>query len=194
VIQYFSDLEGHRLDLTLKLLSSVCGCPIYHLREFQTIQTLYSARPYYWPYSRFQECRTILGFLQFEEGASVFELHTSGGGFPCLDLSLGRVWQHQEVYIFRRVEPLVSLSSAGRTNNHQGRTSCLRGGRNPGLAVSVHLLLAAFGRLDLYLREHFVYSSIIVLKPSTSDLLLYCMRCFLSYNKVQLFACGFYLV
>jgi hypothetical protein len=65
----------------------------------------------------------------------VFELHTSGGGFPCLDLSLRRVWQHQEVYIFRRVEPLVSLSSTGRTSSHRGRTSCLRGGRNPGLAV-----------------------------------------------------------
>jgi hypothetical protein len=43
-----------------------------------------------------------------EEEASVFELHTSGEGFHCLDLSLRRVWQHQEVYIFRRAEPLVS--------------------------------------------------------------------------------------
>jgi hypothetical protein len=135
VIDYFSYLEGHKLNMTLKLLSSACGCPIYHPREFQTIQTLFLARPYYWPYSRFREGCTILGFLQFEEEASVFELHTSGGGFPCLDLSLGRVWQHQGVYIFRRVEPLVSLSSAGPTNNHQGRTSCLRVGRNPGLAV-----------------------------------------------------------
>jgi hypothetical protein len=65
----------------------------------------------------------------------VFELHTSGGGFSCLDLPLGRIWQHQEVYIFRRVEPLVSLSSADRTSNHQGRTSDLKGGRNPNLAV-----------------------------------------------------------
>jgi hypothetical protein len=32
----------------------------------------------------------------------VFELHTSGGGFSCLDLPLGRIWQHQEVYIFMR--------------------------------------------------------------------------------------------
>jgi hypothetical protein len=65
----------------------------------------------------------------------VFGLHTSGGGFPFLDLSLGRVWQHQGVHIFRRDKPLVSLSSVGRTNNHQGHTSCLRGGRNLGLAV-----------------------------------------------------------
>ena len=65
----------------------------------------------------------------------MFELNTSGGGFSCLDLSLGRIWQHQEVYNFRRAEPLVSLSSAGRTSSHQGRTSYLRGGRNPSLAV-----------------------------------------------------------
>jgi hypothetical protein len=58
----------------------------------------------------------------------VFELHTSGGGFSCLDLPLGRIWQHQEVYIFRRVEPLVSLSSAGRTSD-------LKEGRNPALVV-----------------------------------------------------------
>jgi hypothetical protein len=84
-MQHFSDLEGYRLDLILRLLSSACGCPICHLGEFQTIQRPHSARPYYWPYSGFQEGRTILGFLQFEEEASVFELHTSGGGFPCLD-------------------------------------------------------------------------------------------------------------
>jgi hypothetical protein len=35
VIQCFSDLEGHRLDLLLKLLSGACGGPIYHPREFQ---------------------------------------------------------------------------------------------------------------------------------------------------------------
>jgi hypothetical protein len=109
VIQYFSDLEGHRLDLTLKLLSGACGCPIYHPREFQGIQSPYSARSYYWPYSGFQEGRTSLGFLQFEEEASVFELHTSGGGFHCLDLSLGGVWQCLGVFIFRRAEPLVSI-------------------------------------------------------------------------------------
>jgi hypothetical protein len=63
VIHYFLDIEGHRLDLTCKLLSSACGCSIYHLGEFQMINTLYSARPYYCPYSRFQEGRTILGFL-----------------------------------------------------------------------------------------------------------------------------------
>jgi hypothetical protein len=134
-IQQFSDLEGYRLALILRLLSSVCGCSIYHPGEFQTIERPHSARPYCWPYLGFQEGRTILGFLQFEEEASVSELHTLGGGFPCLDLSLGRVWQHQQVYILRRAEPLVSLSSAGHTSSHQGRTSCLRGGRNPGLAI-----------------------------------------------------------
>jgi hypothetical protein len=108
-IQYFSDLEGYKLDLTLRLLSSACRCPIYHPGEFQTIWRTHAARPYYWPYSGFQEGRTILGFLQFKEEASVFEIHTSGGGFHCLDLSLERVWQHQEVYIFRRAEPLVSI-------------------------------------------------------------------------------------
>ena len=92
VIQCFSDLGGHRPDLILKLLSGVRSCPIYHPREFQGIQSPYSPRPYYWPYSGFQEGHTILGFLQIEEEASVFELHTSGGGFPCLDLSLGSVW------------------------------------------------------------------------------------------------------
>jgi hypothetical protein len=39
----------------------------------------------------------------------VFELHTSGGGFHCLDLSLGGVWQRLRVFIFRRAEPLVSI-------------------------------------------------------------------------------------
>jgi hypothetical protein len=91
VIQYYSDLGGYRIDLILRLLSSGYGCPIYHLREFQSIQSPYSTRPYYWPYSGFQEGRTTLGFLQFEGKASVFELHTSGGGFKCLDLSLGGV-------------------------------------------------------------------------------------------------------
>jgi hypothetical protein len=123
------------LDLSLRLLSSACGCPIYHPGEFQTIQRAHSARLYYWLYLGFQEGRTIPGFLQFEEEASMFELNTSGGGFSCLDLSLGRIWQHQEVYNFRRAEPLVSLSFAGCTNNHQDRTSDLKGGRNPVLAV-----------------------------------------------------------
>jgi hypothetical protein len=91
VIQCFSDLGGHRPDLTLKLFSGVCGYPIYHPREFQGIQSPYPARPNYWPYSRFQGDRTSLGFLQFEEEASVFELHTLGGGYHCPDLSLGGV-------------------------------------------------------------------------------------------------------
>jgi hypothetical protein len=118
VIQCFSDLEGHRLDLILKLLSGVCGDPIYHPREFQEIQSPYSARPYYWPYSGFQEGRTSLGFLQFEEEASMFWLHTSGGGFHCLDLSLGGVWQHLGDFIFRRAKPLVSIFFS-RSYQHQ---------------------------------------------------------------------------
>jgi hypothetical protein len=73
VIQWFSDLGGHRLDLTLKLLSGVCGCPIYHPREFEGIQIPSVARPKYWPYSGFQESRTSLRFLEFEEEASVFD-------------------------------------------------------------------------------------------------------------------------
>jgi hypothetical protein len=89
VIQCFSDLGGHRPDLTFKLLSGVCGCPIYHPRESQGIQSPYSARPNYWPYSGFREGRTSLGFLQFEEEALVFGLHTLGGGYHCLDLSSG---------------------------------------------------------------------------------------------------------
>jgi hypothetical protein len=63
VIQCFSDLGGHRPNLTLKLLSRVCDCPIYHPREFQGIQSPYSVRLNYWPYSGFQEGRTSLGFL-----------------------------------------------------------------------------------------------------------------------------------
>jgi hypothetical protein len=126
VIQYYSDLEGYRLHLILGLLSSACGGPIYHLGEFQSIQSPYSARPYCWPYSGFQDSRTILGFLQFEEEGSVFELHTSGGGFHCLDLSLGRSWQHLQVFISGGSNPWGSLSSAGRTSSQQGHTSCLR--------------------------------------------------------------------
>jgi hypothetical protein len=91
VIQCFSYLEGHRPDLTLKLLSGVRGFLIYHPREFQRIQSPYSAGPYYWPYSGFQEGSTSLGFLPFEEEASMLMLHTSGGGCYCLDLSLGGV-------------------------------------------------------------------------------------------------------
>ena len=109
MIQYFLDLEGHRLDLTLKLVSSACGCLIYHPKEFQMMQSPHSAGSYYWPYSGFQEGHTILGFLQFEEEASVFELHTSGGGFHCLDPSYGGVWKCLGVFIFRREEPLVSI-------------------------------------------------------------------------------------
>jgi hypothetical protein len=44
-----------------------------------------------WPYSQFQEGCTSLGFQQLEEEDSVFGLHTSGGGYPCPDLSLGGV-------------------------------------------------------------------------------------------------------
>jgi hypothetical protein len=80
VIRCFSDLGGHQPDLTLKLLSGVCGCPIYHPREFQGIQNRYSARPNYWPYSGFQEGCTSLGFLQFEEEASVFDAPYFGRG------------------------------------------------------------------------------------------------------------------
>ena len=109
VIQYFLDLGGHRADLILKLLLGVCGCPIYHPREFQEIQSPHSSRLNYRPYLGFQEGRTSLGFLQFEEEASVFGLHTSGGGYHCPDLSLGGVWQHLGVFIFRRAEPLVSI-------------------------------------------------------------------------------------
>jgi hypothetical protein len=56
----------------------------------------------------------------------MFELHTSGGSFDCLDLSLRRVCKHLEGFIFRRDESLVSLSSAGRTSSQHGHTSCLR--------------------------------------------------------------------
>jgi hypothetical protein len=78
-------------NLTLKLLSGVCDCPIYHLREFQGIQSPDLARPNYWQYSGFQEDHTSLGFLQFEEEASVFGFHTSGRGYHFPDLSLGGV-------------------------------------------------------------------------------------------------------
>jgi hypothetical protein len=130
-------LRSRRLQARSELETSLkcLWMPNLSSGRVQTIQRAHSARPYYWLYSGFQEGRTILGFLQFEEGASVFELHTSGGGFSCLDLSLGRIWQHQEVYNLRRAEPLVSLSSAGHTSNHQGYTSDLKGGRNPDLAV-----------------------------------------------------------
>jgi hypothetical protein len=88
------DQQGYMKDLSLRLLSSAFGCLNYHLREFKAIQRTHSARSYYWQYPGFQEGRTILGFVQFEEEASVFELHTSGGVFSFLDLSLGRIWQH----------------------------------------------------------------------------------------------------
>jgi hypothetical protein len=58
VIQCFSDLEGHRLDLILKLLSRACGDLIYHPREFQDILSPYSSRSYYWPYLGFQKGHT----------------------------------------------------------------------------------------------------------------------------------------
>jgi hypothetical protein len=40
VIQFFSDLGGHRLDLTLEPISRVCDYLIYHPREFQWIISL----------------------------------------------------------------------------------------------------------------------------------------------------------
>jgi hypothetical protein len=70
---------------------------------------------------------TILGFLQFKEEASVFEIHTPKGGFHCLDLSLERVWQHQEVYIFRRVEPLVFIVFSGPYQQSSGLYQLLGG-------------------------------------------------------------------
>jgi hypothetical protein len=47
-------------------------------------------------------------------------------------------------------------------------------GLNPSLQIEHSSSIASFGRLDLYLREHFVCNSIIVLKPSEAipDLLL----------------------
>jgi hypothetical protein len=39
----------------------------------------------------------------------VFECHTSGGDFECLDLSLRRFWKHLEGFVFKRAEPLVLI-------------------------------------------------------------------------------------
>ena len=92
MIKRFSDLGGSTSDLILKLLLGACGCSVYHPREFQVIWRPHSSRPNCWSYLGFQEGRTCLGLQQLEEEYLVFGLHTSGGGFPYPDLSLGGVW------------------------------------------------------------------------------------------------------
>jgi hypothetical protein len=72
-----------------------------------------------------------LGFLHFEEEASMFWLDTLVGGFNFLDLSLGGVWKHLGKFIFSREEPLLEIIFSRSCQHQQGRTSCLRVGLKP---------------------------------------------------------------
>jgi hypothetical protein len=65
----------------------------------------------------------------------VFGFHISGGGYHCPDLSLGGVEQHLGVFIFMRVR------------------------LNPSFVLEHSSSIVAFGRLTMYLREHFVCNS-----------------------------------
>jgi hypothetical protein len=74
--------------------------------------------------------------------------------------------------------PWSSQSSAGRTSN-------LRVRPNPSFCIGAFILHSSLWEAYLCFREHFVAAHILVLKPSEviPDLLLYCIRCLLSYNK-----------
>jgi hypothetical protein len=105
-----------------------------------------------------QEEAIIALIYHLEEFCSIWESSSSGGPNP---------WS--------------PLSSIGRTNS-------LRVRLNPSLYWSVHLILQPLGGL-LCISGSILYAThIIVLKPSKAipDLLLYCIRCLLSYNKVQI--------
>ena len=62
--------------------------------------------------------------------------------------------------------PWYPSSSAGRTNTRRVIPVASGLGLYPSFVVERSSSIAAFGRLDLYLREHFVCSSSISLKPS----------------------------
>ena len=62
--------------------------------------------------------------------------------------------------------PWYPSSSTSRTSTSRAVLVASGLGLNPSFAVEHSSSITAFGRLDLYLREHFVCSSSIALKPS----------------------------
>ena len=116
-------------------------------------------------------------------------------------------WRLQRGLLLALIYHLVEFgsvwesSSSGGSNprysqSSVGSTSSLRVRPNPSFVLERSSCISAFARLILYFRENFVATHILILKPSEAipNLLLYCIRCFLSYSKVQILFVVPYLV